>query len=103
MDWNTASHVQSNLDYPNPFGQLEKSWGSDKQKVWITEIPPMTTPKSHLLSFSIILLIDRTTCLRFLLLLALELASVAIVRERQLRGSVPHACANRPLFLILVL
>ena len=96
-------YLQSNLNYPNPFGQLKKSKGSDKQKVRITEIPPMTTPKLHLPSFSIILSIDRTTCLCFLLLLALELASVAIVHEWQPRGSVHHTCANRPLLLILVL
>ena len=31
-------YVQSNLDYPNPFGQLQKSQCSDKQKVQIAEM-----------------------------------------------------------------
>ena len=30
--------LQSNLNYPNPFGQLKKSKGSDKQNVWTTKI-----------------------------------------------------------------
>ena len=90
--------VQSN---PNPFGQLQNSKGSDSHKVQITEIPPLTTPKPYLSSISVILLIDRTTHLCFLLPWALQLAPVAIVHKRQLCSSVHCACANRPHVLIL--
>ena len=43
------SSIVTNLDYPNPFGQLQKSKGSYKQnkqkkKILITEILPLATP-----------------------------------------------------------
>ena len=43
LEWlygNQINKVQSNLDYPNPFGKGEIWNRSDKQKVWIT----LTTP-----------------------------------------------------------
>ena len=40
--------LQSNLDYPNPFGQLKKCKGSDKQNVWIIKISPLAMPKPHI-------------------------------------------------------
>ena len=59
-----SSQLQSNLDYPNPFGQLEKSKGLDKQKVRVTEI----LPKLHLLNISMIISIDRTNHVFFFFL-----------------------------------
>lgn len=36
-----AFAVQSNLDYPNPFGHMEKSKDLEKQKIQITLTTPM--------------------------------------------------------------